>query len=401
VCCRPAGQGALRVPGGVYLIQDDGRLVEMGERPYDSESVLQSLLAEYPDLLAGDQIAPDSPRRWLLISREKAVPGEQDGAARWSLDHLFLDQDAVPTLVEVKRASDTRTRREVVAQMLDYAANAVVYWSVLELVEALESQCEAHGLSGDEALERFLGEEADAGAFWERAETNLRAGRVRLVFVADQIPQELQRVVEFLNEQMDPAEVLAVEIRQFSGGGQRTLIPRVIGQTSVATQRKSGALGEKQRWDEPSFMDALAKKAGSDVAAVAASILGWAYGRGLRVWWGYGKQGGSFFPLLDQDGGVIQLVSVWTNGRVRVQFQWMLNREYHPLHDPGQRAELQRRLNALPGVAIPDDALSGRPSFPLSSLLDEDVRTEFLRTLDWVVDLALAQGSDGDTSIPD
>ena len=32
----------------------------------------------------------------------------------------------MPTLVEVKRSSDTRIRREVVGQMLHYAANAVV-----------------------------------------------------------------------------------------------------------------------------------------------------------------------------------------------------------------------------------------------------------------------------------
>jgi hypothetical protein len=66
----------------------------------------------------------------LLISREVALASEEDGAGRWSVDHLFLDQDAIPTIVEVKRSADTRIRREVVGQMLDYAANAVVYWSV-------------------------------------------------------------------------------------------------------------------------------------------------------------------------------------------------------------------------------------------------------------------------------
>jgi hypothetical protein len=44
----------------------------------------------------------DSPRRWLLISPETAIPGEEGGAGRWAVDHLFLDQDAIPTLVEVK-----------------------------------------------------------------------------------------------------------------------------------------------------------------------------------------------------------------------------------------------------------------------------------------------------------
>jgi hypothetical protein len=111
------------VAGRVYLLKEDSKLLAMDEAPYDSESLLQKLLADHPDLLAGDQIDAEEPRRWLLVTREIAVPGEQDGAGRWSLDHLFLDQDAIPTLVEVKRSSDTRIRREVVSQMLDYRAN--------------------------------------------------------------------------------------------------------------------------------------------------------------------------------------------------------------------------------------------------------------------------------------
>ena len=75
------------------------------------------LLSQYPSLLAGNQIDPDSPRKWLLITRECGIPGKQNGADRWAVDHLFIDQDAIPTLVEVKRSTDTRIRREVVGQM--------------------------------------------------------------------------------------------------------------------------------------------------------------------------------------------------------------------------------------------------------------------------------------------
>src|SRR5438477_5155334 len=92
--------------GGIFLIQSGGELVEMKEQPYDTEDVLQQLLAKYPSLLAGDQFGGAAPRRWLLVAREMGVPGEQDGGDRWSLDHLFLDQDAVPTLIEVKRKRD-------------------------------------------------------------------------------------------------------------------------------------------------------------------------------------------------------------------------------------------------------------------------------------------------------
>jgi hypothetical protein len=120
--------------------------------------------------------------------------------------------------------------------MLDYAANAVVYWPV----EQIRAEFEAGADDAEEELGRVLGDDADPEHFWQNVKTNLQAGRIRLVFVADVIPSELRRIVEFLNEQMDPAEALAVEIRQFVGEGMKTLVPRVIGQTEVSLTRKRG-----------------------------------------------------------------------------------------------------------------------------------------------------------------
>ena len=151
-----------------------------------------------------EQINQEEPRRWLLISREVGVPAEENGAGRWSLDHLFVDQDGVPTLVEVKRSSDTRTRREVVAQMLDYAANAVVHWPIETIRAKFEDNCEKNGKDAEVELGRFLedGVQDEITApetFWLTVRTNLQAGKIRLVFVADRIPAELQRIIEFLN----------------------------------------------------------------------------------------------------------------------------------------------------------------------------------------------------------
>ena len=120
-------------------MRDDGELVEMTEQPYGTEDLLQKLLADHPKLMDGDQAYGDEPRRFLLVSREMSLSSDKDGSGRWSVDHLFLDQDAIPTIVEVKRSSNTQIRREVVGQMLDYAANAVVYWPV----ETLRAQFEA------------------------------------------------------------------------------------------------------------------------------------------------------------------------------------------------------------------------------------------------------------------
>ena len=367
--------------GRIYLLKDDSSLLAMEEAPYDSERLLQKLLANHPDLLAGEQIDVDEPRRWLLVTREMAVPGEQDGAARWSLDHLFLDQEAVPTLVEVKRSSDSRIRREVIGQMLDYAANAVVYWPVEAIKARFESRCKNDGRDPDTELLGLVGEGQDIATFWQTVKTNLQAGRVRLLFIADEIPTELRRVVEFLNSQMDPAEVLAIEVKQFVGGNQKTLVPRVVGQTETARQKKKAECSEPKQWDELSFFSELSQRRGEHEAAVARRLLDWARSYGLGVWWGQGKKDGSFFPSYKNRSGQHFLFSVWTYGSIEIQFQHM---KLLPFAEETKRKELAQRLSAI-GVSIPEDALKRRPTFGLGLLLEPGHLETFVEAFDWVL----------------
>jgi hypothetical protein len=174
---------------------------------FAKEDAFQRLLSSFPELLVGDQINPQNPRRWVLVRREFPISTGEIGASQWSIDHVFLDQDGIPTLVEIKRQSDSRIRREVIGQMLDYAANCVTYWSVETLRSSLERTCKENGQPVDSALTALIGPEMGIEEFWQLVKTNLQAKRLRLLFVADVVPVELRRVVEFLNEQMDPAEV--------------------------------------------------------------------------------------------------------------------------------------------------------------------------------------------------
>lgn len=370
--------------GRIFLLDDNQSLVSMTQKPYDSEELLQHLLAEHPDLLASDQIGGE-PRRWLLLSREAPIPDQDDQLnGRWSLDHLFLDQDGIPTLVEVKRSSDTRIRREVVGQMLDYAANAVAYWKTEELRASFEAVLGA--VEPAEVLADRLGV-TSVNDFWQMVETNLRAGRLRLIFVADDIPYELRRIVEFLNEQMSPTEVLAVAIRQYTGQGLKTLVPTLYGQTAKAAGAKSS--GENQKWSESTFFPKLASYRNQHEAEAAHRILDWARRRELRIWWGEGKRIGSFFPMLDTPDDRHFSISVWTNGYIEVQFQHMRP----PFDTEAMRREFLSRLNSIAGVDLPHDRLSRRPSFRIEALLPEGHLEQFIKTLDWFIETVLASDS--------
>jgi hypothetical protein len=195
--------------------------------------------------------------------------------------------------------------------------------------------------------------------------------------VADEIPAELRRIVEFLNEQMTSAEVLAIEVKQYVGGGMRTLVPTVIGQTDV----KPPSPGKQ--WDKESFFAELSDRRGAEEAQAAECLLDWADRNKLRIWWGQGRIVGSFFPIYDNDNGKNFLFAVWSNGRVEIQFRFM---SHSPFDDQEKRKELAQRISEASGVPIPDDRLSKLPSFTLDRLVNPDSYKQFLSAFTWALE---------------
>ena len=234
--------------GSIYLLNQNDKITELKETNYENEDFFQSLIEKYPNILAGDQIDPNNPRKWILISREMGVPDTESGSNQWSLDHLFSDQDAIPTFIEVKRSTDTRIRREVVAQMLDYAANGSAYWTM----DTIRMSFEKSG--GNLDVLELPDEELDI--YWTKFEENLKNGKIRLMFVADEIPLSLRRIVEFLNTQMENTEVLALEIKQFvAENNVRTFVPHIIGQTIKAMDIKKRIPVVGKEWNEEAIIN--------------------------------------------------------------------------------------------------------------------------------------------------
>jgi hypothetical protein len=336
-----------------------------------------------PDRFRGRRTRPAHPRRWLLIRREAGVPDHEGGGGWWALDHLAVDQDAVPTFVEVKRASDTRARREVVAQMLDYAANGSVFWTPGQLRSWFEGDDRQGAMDRLMALLDPPGGEPDAvaDAFWQAVGANLKEGRVRLIFVADEIPASLQRLVEFLNEQMPRVEVLALEIRQYraAGGSTGALVPRLVGQTARAQAAKEPAAPAARRparWTVDEVLES-AVLAGAESAAVAAVVRDWATAHPyLRITDGTGVSDRSFTMAADSARsaspfqGVLQLYATPRGGRPLLEIRIGRMCATPPYDRDETRARLTADLRALgiPRLQAEDALTSERPNIPLGEL---------------------------------
>jgi hypothetical protein len=369
----------------IYLFDSNQQLHSLTPTDFESEDLLQTLLASHPELIDGTQINPDNPRRWLLVQREYAVADELGD--RRSLDHLLLDQDGIPTFVEVKRSSDTRIRREVVGQMLDYAANAIRYCGSLQAT--FLTMAKEEGIDPEEKMRELLGREADLQKFWETVENNLQLGNLRLLFVADQIPPELQRIIEYLNEQLERTEVLGVEIKRFTSDSVQTLVPKVVGRTPESEARKAGNPRIKRKWTESDFLSEFRKFDPSWQTAVE-DLLSWAKTNSTRIWWGEGTQKASFQAIFEHGGYTHYLFDCYArNGKAGLYLMFDSWNAKPPFESSTLKTELVHRLNQIPGVELSSEARN-YPSIPMATLADPDARKIYLETMVWFIDQAKA-----------
>lgn len=365
---------------GMFVIRNDGSLMELAEQPYDSEAVLQELLESYPMLLVGEATGTPEARKYVLVRREVPVP-ENEASAQWSVDHLFLDQEGVPTLVECKRSSNTEIRRAIVGQMFDYAANILSYWNAERIQGEFEARCAEKDVDPESALREISDD--DYADYWTRVETNLAARRLRLVFVADVIPPNLQAIVEFLYEQMDPTEVIAVEVKQHVGEGLKTMVTQIMGPSASALQAKTSS--PARRWDEASFFAEIESLHGPTQAAASRAVFDWARDRGLTIRWGAGAKEGWVTLLLVRGGREIKPFGLVTDGQLAL-YPGSLGR-VAPFDSEDALQGALDRFREIPGVSIPPEAIAwSYKKIEPSVLADSNTLKACLVAMAWVLD---------------
>lgn len=183
---------------------------------FDSESELQSLIEKNPNLLIHHHESPI-----IYARREVNLPDAG------YLDLLCIDEEGTPIAVEVKLGRNAESRRKVVAQAFDYAAD------LSELtIDELDDIC---GGSIEACLSALELEEN----LWKRCGTNLRAGQLKIIVAVDETNESLNRMVRYINDHSD-LDVRLVAISKFNGG--EILVPNIIvsgnGQEKVVKKSK-------------------------------------------------------------------------------------------------------------------------------------------------------------------
>jgi hypothetical protein len=244
---------------------------------------LHALIQAHPGILPADEINPERPCKWLVIGSEVLVPDPENGVDRWALDLLLGDQDARPTLVECKRAGNSEIRREMIGQVIEYAANAQYYWDASNLADIARRHYGSDAAL-DEALHGVHWLDG-ADAYFNEFERKLKVGEFRIVFAVDSAPHRLRSTVEFLNREFEHVEAMVVEVRRHEVGETTVIASGVLGYSERirAAKREAAARREVGRYDDESFVRLVDSIGNQSLSAAARGLLASARARGWGV----------------------------------------------------------------------------------------------------------------------
>ena len=356
----------------IYELKNDGveRVVEttfsdegIGERE-DLQRVLRDNI---------DVISPDT----LIIYEE--FSNWEDSYRR--IDLLGLDKDANLVVLELKRTEDGG---HMELQAIRYAA-MVSTMTFEHVVNTYEKYIQNRNWDKDARKEilDFLE--------WSEPDEENFAQDVRIVLVSADFSKEITTAVMWLNERN--LDIRCVRLKPYKYGDRLLLdVQQVIPLPEASEyQIRLKEKGQVQRaaksykWDEESFMKALREKKGTEYEAVAKEILEWSNSWCDRMYWGEGKQMGSYVPVIDQGQESYFPITVWTYGSVELVFQWLAYRE--KFKDEEMRRELLARFNRVEGANIPEDAIERRPSIPLTLLAKPENMKLFKDAVQWAIDV--------------
>jgi hypothetical protein len=191
-----------------YIIfkQSDGKIVKIMSSEYDEESLLQSLIKEYPTLLP----SISSGRIFTLVDEYPTDVG--------SIDILCVDEDGRIYIVETKLQKNS-DRRAIVAQLLDYAAQMGK--------EAFDTfQRKIKGRTG-KSINEILGESEESAEISDRIRQSLAEKNFVLIVAMDNIEPRLQDVIIYLN-QVWGMDIFGLELSKYYVEGKGEVFVPVI-----------------------------------------------------------------------------------------------------------------------------------------------------------------------------
>jgi len=331
-----------------------------------AEAELQKLLIESPSLIPIDEIREGVSPLVFAVS-EFGLPGSGN------TDVIAFSPDGDIAIVECKLATNPEAKRKVIGQILEYAA---YLWKMS--FDDLNSRIQRmKGKNLIELVRESVAGEWDEETFLTGIKQSLMSGSFILIIVVDEINEELKRIIRYINECSESAFSLhALEMRRFRVEGIEVLVPHLYGMSAKPP------VGEPKRkkWSEEEFFRVLKENVEFDTFQIVRDLYDWGKNIADRVWFGTGVQIGSFTFHYLKDGKTISVFTVYTNGKLMLNYGWLLTQVGHEILE-----EFHKKLQEIPTFRqVPAD-FSKWPTIKITAAFKENI-DKFKQVVRWLGD---------------
>ena len=183
----------------------------------------------FPDEAALHDLVEESPEMLRLSGNPRlAILGREVRLGSGAADLVAIEPNGRLAVIEIKLRANPEARRAVVAQVLAYAAH--LYRIGFETLERdLSRHLAGRGFTSiADALTDLTQSPVSSADLRVSAESYLESGAFRLVLVLDEVPEELARVVGYLEAIGRGVVVDLVQVSAYDAGGVRLMVPQRV-----------------------------------------------------------------------------------------------------------------------------------------------------------------------------
>lgn len=362
-------------------VDRDSKWQTLTSLDYANEEDLQELLNKgSAELVPADPAAGDS---HVVFAREMPT-------GSGPIDLVGIGSSGSITIMECKLAKNHQIKREVVGQVLDYAA---ALWEADPTTFAIAFAQRA-GSDPFEALRAHFNAE---GKSWAGEETcrsevarRLREGDFRLLIAVDTIDSELRRIIKFVNTRgsgVSHLQLVALAFPRFAEGSTHVIVPETYGDEIQPV----APAAERREWTEPGVFEYFAAK-GDDTLKIATDFRDWAESRGFPIVFDGDRRSGRIVVAVGEVGQERQVFAV--GDMIGVEFGKL--RKIPPFTERATREQLVARVGLAFGRELPPARSDTSAYFPVEQLADPAVREQFYAAINDVMDrVATAHGDPG------
>lgn len=291
----------------------------LGPTGFPDEQALHGLVEETPQILP----LAGSPRL-TVVGREVLLGGNY-------ADLIAVEPSGRVAVIEIKLRRNAEARRAIVAQVLTYAAylRGLTAETLERAVLGSHLQKRGHASLTDALKADDQEGSFDAAAFDAGLAESLASGWFRLVLVLDDAPEELVRLVGYLEAVTDNLIIDLMTVSAYGIGGSQVIVPQRIDPEHQATRQLSPipilSTSVAKGWAAEGAADFVAKiqQAPEDQWPILRRLADWATDLeqlGLAKLWTYHGASGRWTLLPYPPGENAGLVTIWNDNGAYLTF---------------------------------------------------------------------------------